>query len=71
MVVRAMQLADEADEDAESITAGAQPEAANPALDLRDFCSAPESEQLCDAPTCISCPHAANTGNQWLCRCLK
>ena len=55
----------------EDITAGAQPETANPALDLRDFCGAPESAQLCDAPTCIGCPHAANTGNQWLCRCLK
>lgn len=56
---------------AEGITAEAQPEIANPALDLRDFCGAPESAQLCDAPTCIGCPHAANTGNQWLCRCLK
>lgn len=56
---------------AEGITAGAQPDAANPALDLRDFCCALESAQLCDAPTCIGCPHAANTGNQWLCRCLK
>ena len=55
----------------EGITAEAQPEIANPALDLRDFCGAPESAQLCDAPTCIGCPHAANTGNQWLCRCLK
>ena len=55
----------------EDITAGAQPETANPALDLQDFCDAPESAQLCDAPTCIGCPHAANTGNQWLCRCLK
>lgn len=71
MVVRAMQLADEADADAESITVGAQPEVANPALDLQDFCGAPESAQLCDTPTCIGCPHAANTGNQWLCRCLK
>ena len=53
------------------ITVGAQPDADNPALDLRDFCGAPESAQLCDAPTCIGCPHAANTGNQWLCRCLK
>ena len=56
---------------AEGITAEAQPEIANPALDLRDFCGAPKSVQLCDAPTCIGCPHAANTGNQWLCRCLK
>lgn len=55
----------------EGITAEAQPEIANPALDLRDFCGAPESAQLCDALTCIGCPHAANTGNQWLCRCLK
>ena len=55
----------------EDIAAGAQPETANPALDLRDFCGAPESAQPCDAPTCIGCPHAANTGNQWLCRCLK
>ena len=55
----------------EGITAGTQPDVANPALDLRDFCGAPESAQLCDAPTCIGCPHAANTGNQWLCRCLK
>lgn len=55
----------------EDITAGAQPETANPALDLQDFCGAPESAQLCDEPTCIGCPHAANTGNQWLCRCLK
>ncbi len=53
------------------ITAEAQPETANPSLDLRDFCGAPESAQLCDEPTCIGCPHAANTGNQWLCRCLK
>ena len=73
MVVRAMQLADEADAEAatEGITAGAQPEAANPALDLQDFRGAPESAQLCDEPTCIGCPHAADTGNQWLCRCLK
>ena len=87
MVVRAMQLADAtganpteassasasvAEADApEGITAGTQPDVANPALDLRDFCGAPESAQLCDAPTCIGCPHAANTGNQWLCRCLK
>ena len=78
MVVRAMQLADagagenEAKEGApEGITIGAQPEVANPALDLQDFCGAPESAQLCDEPTCIGCPHAANTGNQWLCRCLK
>ena len=78
MVVRAMQLADagagenEAKEGApEGITVGAQPEVANPALDLQDFCCAPESAQVCDAPTCIACPHAANTGNQWLCRCLK
>ena len=55
----------------EGITDGAQPETANPALDLQDFCGAPESAQLCDEPTCIGCPHAANTGNQWLCRCLK
>lgn len=55
----------------EGITAGAQPEAADPALDLQDFCGAPESAQLCDEPACIGCPHAANTGNQWLCRCLK
>ena len=74
MVVRAMQLADAAGAETaatEYITAGAQPEIANPALDLRDFCNAPESAQVCDAPTCIGCPHAANTGNQWLCRCLK
>ncbi len=77
MVVRAMQLADAAGTNSakagtpESVTVGAQPDADNPALDLRDFCGAPESAQLCDAPTCISCPHAANTGNQWLCRCLK
>ena len=71
MVVRAMQLADAADAGTEGITAGAQPETANPALDLQDFCGAPESAQLCDEPTCIGCPHAANTGNQWLCRCLK
>ena len=77
MVVRAMQLADAAGENPaeadapEGITAGTQPDVANPALDLRDFCGAPESAQLCDAPTCIGCPHAANTGNQWLCRCLK
>lgn len=102
MVVRAMQLADEAgagasgadasasgasvagaaeagaagagvakEDTPEGITAEAQPEIANPALDLRDFCGAPESAQLCDVPTCIGCPHAANTGNQWLCRCLK
>ena len=55
----------------EGITAGTQPDVANPALDLRDFCGAPKSAQLCDSPTCIGCPHAANTGNQWLCRCLK
>ena len=74
MVVRAMQLADSAGVETpttEGITAGAQPDAANPALDLRDFCGAPKSAQLCDSPTCIGCPHAANTGNQWLCRCLK
>lgn len=74
MVVRAMQLADSAGVETpttEGITAVAQPDAANPALDLRDFCGAPKSAQLCDSPTCIGCPHAANTGNQWLCRCLK
>ena len=78
MVVRAMQLADagagesEAKEGApEGITIGVQPEVANPALDLQDFCGAPESAQLCDEPTCIGCPHAADTGNKWLCRCLK
>ena len=70
--VRDVGDADVAEENAaEGITAGAQPDAANPALDLRDFCCALESAQLCDAPTCIGCPHAANTGNQWLCRCLK
>lgn len=70
--VRDVGDADVAEADAaEGITAGAQPDAANPALDLRDFCCALESAQLCDAPTCIGCPHAANTGNQWLCRCLK
>lgn len=69
MVVRAMQLADaEAEAGA---TIGAQPEIANPALDLVTFCNAPESAETCDAPTCIGCPYAANTGNQWLCRCLK
>ena len=74
MVVRAMQLADSAGVETpttEGITAVAQPDAANPALDLRDFCGAPKSAQLCDSPTCIGFPHAANTGNQWLCRCLK
>ena len=74
MVVRAMQLADSAGAETpatEGITSGAQPEAENPALDLQDFCGAPESAQLCDEPTCIGCPHAANTGNQWLGRCLK
>ena len=74
MVVRAMQLADSTGAETpatEGITAGAQPDAVNPALDLRDFCGAPKSAQPCDAPTCIGCPHAANTGNQWLCRCLK
>ena len=40
----------------EDITAGAQPETANPALDLRDFCGAPKSAQVCDVPTCIGCP---------------
>ena len=70
--VRDVGDADVAEADAaEGVTAGAQPEIANPALDLRDFCCAPESAQLCDAPTCIGCPHAADTGNQWLCRCLK
>ena len=74
VVVRAMQLADSTGAETpatEGITAGAQPDAVNPALDLRDFCGAPKSAQPCDAPTCIGCPHAANTGNQWLCRCLK
>ena len=74
MVVRAMQLADSTGAETpatEGITAGAQPDAVNPALDLRDFCGAPKSAQPCDALTCIGCPHAANTGNQWLCRCLK
>lgn len=52
-------------------TIGTQPEAANPALDLETFCGAPASAETCSAPTCIGCPHAANTGNQWLCRCLK
>lgn len=70
--VRDVGDADVAEADAaEGITAGAQPETANPALDLRDFCGAPKSAQVCDVPTCIGCPHAANTGNQWLCRCLK
>ena len=71
MVVRAMQLADEDAAGSAGATAGADPERANPALDLHGFCGAPESAQLCDAPTCIGCPHAASTGNQWLCRCLK
>ena len=82
MVVRAMQLADaeatSGTNDAENAhathrgaTIGAQPESANPALDLQGFCGAPASAETCDAPTCIGCPHAANTGNQWLCRCLK
>ena len=92
MVVRAMQLADAANEESAAeagpnctrtqterdvcgnvggVTAGAQPEAANPGLDLQDFCGAPESAQVCDEPTCIGCPHAADTGNKWLCRCLK
>lgn len=75
MVVRAMQLADaEAEEEAANAagaTIGTQPEAANPALDLETFCGAPASAETCNALTCIGCPHAANTGNQWLCRCLK
>ena len=75
MVVRAMQLADANAEEEAANAAGAtidtQPEAANPALDLETFCGAPESAETCNAPTCIGCPHAANTGNQWLCRCLK
>mgnify|MGYP004451433147 CR=1 FL=1 len=65
------QTGSDACENIGGVTVGAQPEAANSALDLRNFCGAPESAQLCDALTCIGCPHAANTGNQWLCRCLK
>ncbi len=69
MVVRGMQIADE--QAGGGATAGANPEAANPALDLTDFCGAPKSEEACERESCIGCPHAANTGNQWLCRCLK
>ena len=29
------------------------------------------SQRLCDAPTCIGCPHARATGNPWLCVCDK
>lgn len=80
MIVRAMQLADEnaaAQVEASSTEAvvgatfGTEPAVTNPALDLRNFRNAPESAELCDKPSCIGCPHAANTGNSWLCRCLK
>lgn len=69
MVVRGMQIADE--QAGGGATVGAYPETANPALDLADFCGAPKSEEACERASCIGCPHAANTGNQWLCRCLK
>ena len=69
MVVRGMQQADELA--GGGATTGAHPEEANPALDLADFCGAPQSEEICERASCIGCPHAANTGNQWLCRCLK
>ena len=80
MVVRAMQVADEdAAAQAEAVGAGmvdgatfnTEPDVTNPALDLVNFRNAPESAELCDKPSCIGCPHAAATGNQWLCRCLK
>ncbi len=70
MVVRAMQLADERAEEP-GATANTRPEEANPAIDLRAFCNAPQSIETCDRPSCIGCSHAADTGNQWLCRCLK
>lgn len=35
------------------------------------FAGAPFSEELCDLPSCIGCPFAASTGNQWLCACEK
>lgn len=71
MVVRAMQLADEQLPDVPGATAATVPQKANPAIDLHDFCGAPESSENCRKPTCIGCPYAADTGNQWLCRCLK
>lgn len=36
-----------------------------------DFAGAPLSAETCDEPTCIGCPHAASTGNQWLCVCKR
>ncbi len=71
MVIRAMQLADAQMPAAVGATTGADPEASNHAIDLQGFCDAPESEEACGRPSCIGCPHAADTGNQWLCRCLK
>ncbi len=71
MIIRAMQLADEKMPDVPGATANIDPEAENPAIDLHDFCAAPQSGETCHKSSCIGCPHVADSGNQWLCRCLK
>lgn len=55
----------------EGATANANPEAANPALDLTNFCGAPISEEFCSKPNCIGCPYVTDTSSTWMCTCKK
>lgn len=78
MVVRGMQIADAAYSKGSTTTEGNCADSAvryatcsNPALDLDNFCDAPTSEEFCDKPNCIGCPHATDTSSTWMCTCKK
>lgn len=55
--------------------ASAQPSAAalpvQPALPADLFPASLRSQRLCRKPSCIGCPHARSTGNQWSCVCER
>lgn len=55
----------------EGATANTNPGAANPALDLTNFCDAPTSEEFCSKPNCIGCPFVTDTSCTWMCTCKK
>lgn len=52
-------------------TVGENPQANNPALDLTNFCEAPQSEEFCSKPSCIGCPYVTDTSTTWMCTCKK
>lgn len=56
---------------AEGATTNTNPGAANPALDLTNFCDAPTSEEFCSKPNCIGCPYVTDTSSTWMCTCKK